>query len=74
MAEKDKKSSASFVPFRPLDSLFEPTIQEQPSPAKNGLSDLTVDDLYSFKDHPFRQYTEACCITTDVCYADTGLL
>ena len=58
MAEKDKKSSASFVPFRPLDSLFEPTIQEQPSPAKNGLSDLPVDDLYSFKDHPFRQYTE----------------
>ncbi len=58
MAEKDKKSSASFVPFRPLDSLFEPTVQEQPSPVKNGLTDLPVDDLYSFKDHPFRQYTE----------------
>ena len=58
MAEKDKKSSASFVPFRPLDSLFEPTVQEQPTPAKNGLTDLPVDDLYSFKDHPFRQYTE----------------
>lgn len=58
MAEKDKKSSASFVPFRPLDSLFEPTAKEHPSPAKNGLTDLPVDDLYSFKDHPFRQYTE----------------
>ncbi len=58
MTEKDKKSSASFVPFRPLDSLFEPTVQEQPTPAKNGLTDLPVDDLYSFKDHPFRQYTE----------------
>ena len=58
MAEKDKKSSASFVPFRPLDSLFEPTVQEQPSPVKNGLTDLPLDDLYSFKDHPFRQYTE----------------
>ena len=58
MAEKDKKSSASFVPFRPLDSLFEPTVQEQPLPAKNGLTNLPVDDLYPFKDHPFRQYTE----------------
>ena len=58
MAEKDKKSSASFVPFKPLDSLFEPTVQEQSPPAKNGLTDLPVDDLYSFKDHPFRQYTE----------------
>ena len=58
MAEKDKKSSASFVPFRPLDSLFEPTVQEQSPPAKSGLPDLPVDDLYSFKDHPFRQYTE----------------
>lgn len=58
MAEKDKKSSASFVPFRPLDSLFEPTVQEQPAPKKSGLTDLPVDDLYSFKDHPFRQYTE----------------
>ena len=58
MAEKDKKSSASFVPFRPLDSLFEPTAQKQPASAKKGLTDLPVDDLYSFKDHPFRQYTE----------------
>ena len=58
MAEKDKKSSASFVPFRPLDSLFEPTAQKQPASAKKGLTDLPVDDLYSFTDHPFRQYTE----------------
>ena len=58
MVEKDKKSSASFVPFRPLDSLFEPTAQKQPASAKKGLTDLPVDDLYSFKDHPFRQYTE----------------
>ena len=36
MAEKDKKSSASFVPFRPLDNLFEPTVPEQPAPAKSG--------------------------------------
>ena len=42
MTEKDKKSSASFVPFRPLDSLFEPTVQEQPTPAKNGLTDLEL--------------------------------
>ena len=58
MAEKDKKSSASFVPFRPLDNLFEPTVQEQPAPVKNSITDLPIDDLYSFKDHPFRQYTE----------------
>ena len=58
MAEKDKKSSASFVPFRPLDNLFEPTVPEQSAPAKSGLTNLPVDDLYSFKDHPFRQYTE----------------
>lgn len=58
MAEKDKKSSASFVPFRPLDNLFEPTVREQPTPANNGLTDLSVDDLFTFKDHPFRQYTE----------------
>lgn len=58
MAEKDKKSSASFVPFRPLDSLFEPTVKDKPAPAVEGLTNLPVDDLYSFKDHPFRQYTE----------------
>ena len=58
MADRDKKSSASFVPFRPLDSLFEPTVQEQPSSAQNSLKDLPVDDLYSFKNHPVREYTE----------------
>ena len=58
MVDRGKKSSASFVPFRPLDSLFEPTVQEQPSPVQNSLTDLHVDDLYSFTDHPFRQYTE----------------
>ena len=58
MAEKDKKSSASFVPFRPLDSLFEPTVQEKSIPSVEGLTNLPIDDLYSFKDHPFRQYTE----------------
>ncbi len=54
MAEKDKKSSASFVPFRPLDSLFEPTVQEKSIPSAEGLTNLPIDDLYSFKDHPFR--------------------
>ena len=58
MAEKDKKSSASFVPFRPLDSLFEPTVQDKSIPSAEGLTNLPIDDLYSFKDHPFRQYTE----------------
>ena len=58
MANRDKKSSASFVPFRPLDSLFEPTVQERPSRAQNSLTNLPLDGLYSFKDHPFRQYTE----------------
>ena len=50
MADRDKKSSASFVPFRPLDSLFEPTVQERPSRAQNSLTNLPLDDLYSFKD------------------------
>lgn len=58
MTEKDKKSSASYVPFRPLDSLFEPTVQDKPAPAVEGLTNLPIDDLYSFKDHPFRLYTE----------------
>ena len=57
MAEKDKRSSASFVPFKPLDNLFEPTIQEKPVPG-DSLQNLPLDDLHSFKDHPFRLYTE----------------
>ena len=58
MADRNKRSSASFVPFKPLDNLFEPTAQEKPAPAENGLTNLPVDDLHSFKDHPFRLYTE----------------
>lgn len=56
MAEKDKRSSASFVPFRPLDDLFEPTLKQE----KEGesLKELLLDDLRSFKDHPFRIYPE----------------
>ena len=57
MAEKDKRSSASFVPFKPLDNLFEPTIQEKPVPG-DSLQNLPLDDLHAFKDHPFRLYTE----------------
>ena len=57
MAEKDKRSSASFVPFKPLDNLFEPTIQEKPVPG-DSLQSLPLDDLHAFKDHPFRLYTE----------------
>ena len=56
MAEKDKRSSASFVPFKPLDNLFEPTIQEKPVPG-DSLQNLPLDDLHAFKDHPFRLYT-----------------
>ena len=58
MADRNKRSSASFVPFKPLDNLFEPTVAEKPAPAENGLTNLPVDDLHSFKDHPFRLYTE----------------
>ena len=58
MADRNKRSSASFVPFKPLDNLFEPTVQEKPAPGENGLTNLSVDDLHSFKDHPFRLYTE----------------
>ncbi len=58
MADRNKRSSASFVPFKPLDNLFEPTVQEKPAAAENGLTNLPVDDLHSFKDHPFRLYTE----------------
>ena len=54
MADRNKRSSASFVPFKPLDNLFEPTVQEKPAPAENGLTNLFVDNLHSFKDHPFR--------------------
>ena len=57
MADKDKRSSASFVPFKPLDNLFEPTIQEKPVPG-DSLQNLPLDDLHAFKDHPFRLYTE----------------
>ena len=57
MAEKDKRSSASFVPFKPLDNLFEPTIQEKPVPG-DSLQNLPLDDLHAFKDHPFQLYTE----------------
>ena len=57
MAEKDKRSSASFVPFKPLDNLFEPTIQEKPVTG-DSLQNLPLDDLHAFKDHPFRLYTE----------------
>lgn len=57
MAEKDKRSSASFVPFKPLDNLFEPTIQGKPVPG-DSLQNLPLDDLHAFKDHPFQLYTE----------------
>ena len=58
MADRDKRPSASFVPFKPLDNLFEPTVQEKSTPTRNGLTNLPVDDLHSFKDHPFRLYAE----------------
>ena len=56
MAEKDKKSSASYVPFRPLDSLFEPTVQEKPQ--AGAISQISIGELFPFKDHPFLPYTE----------------
>ena len=56
MADKDKKSSASFVPFRPLDSLFEPTVQEKPQ--AGSISQISIGELFPFKDHPFLPYTE----------------
>ena len=58
MDDKKKQSSASFVPFKPLDNLFEPTVHGKPAPVEKGLTSLPVVDLHSFKDHPFRLYTE----------------
>ena len=48
MADRNKRSSASFVPFKPLDNLFEPTVAEKPAPTENGLKNLLVDDLHSW--------------------------
>ena len=56
MADKNKRSSASFVPFKPLDSLFEPTVQDKPQ--TGSISQISTDDLFPFKDHPFLPYTE----------------
>ena len=56
MADKDRKPSASFVPFRPLDSLFEPTVQEKPE--AGSISQIAIGELFPFKDHPFLPYTE----------------
>ncbi len=58
MGDKNKRSSASFVPFKPLDNLFEPTVREKPAPSENGLTNLPIDDLIPFKDHPFSLYGE----------------
>ena len=59
MADKNKRSSASFVPFKPLDSLFEPTVQDKPQ--AGSISQISTDDLFPFKDHPFLPYTEINC-------------
>ena len=56
MVDKNKRSSASFVPFKPLDSLFEPTVQDKPQ--AGSISQISTDDLFPFKDHPFLPYTE----------------
>lgn len=56
MADKNKRSSASFVPFKPLDSLFEPTVQDKPQ--AGSISQISTDELFPFKDHPFLPYTE----------------
>lgn len=56
MTDKDKKPSASFVPFRPLDSLFEPTVQEKTE--AGSISQIAIGELFPFKDHPFLPYTE----------------
>lgn len=56
MAEKDKRSSASFVPFKPLDNLFEPTIKDKQE--TGSISQISTDQLHPFKNHPFLPYTE----------------
>ena len=56
MTDKDKKPSASFVPFRPLDNLFEPTVQGKPE--VGSISQIAIGELFPFKDHPFLPYTE----------------
>ncbi len=56
MADRDKRSSASYVPFRPLDNLFEPTVQEKPQ--AGSISQISIGELFPFKDHPFLPYTE----------------
>ena len=56
MTDKDRKPSASFVPFKPLDSLFEPTVQGKPE--GGSISQIAIGELFPFKDHPFLPYTE----------------
>ena len=56
MTDKDKKPSASFVPFRPLDNLFEPTVHGKPE--VGSISQIAIGELFPFKDHPFLPYTE----------------
>ena len=56
MTDKDRKPSASFVPFRPLDNLFEPTVQGKPE--VGSISQIAIGELFPFKDHPFLPYTE----------------
>lgn len=50
-----KPSSASGVTFRSIDDLFEPT---DGSSEKGTLTELPVDSLIPFEEHPFREYPE----------------
>lgn len=51
-----KKSTASGVPLKPLDDLFEPTLPQKPE--SESLNTLPLDELRPFEGHPFRMYTE----------------
>ena len=48
--------SAMNIPFKPIDDLFEPTIQK--TPEKTEKTELDLNLLHPFKNHPFRLYTE----------------
>lgn len=51
-----KRSTASGVPLKPLDDLFEPTLSQKPQ--TDGITTLPIDELRPFAGHPFRMYTE----------------
>ena len=59
---KDGKNAAKSVPLTPLDKLFEPTIRNdedvEDNDGTNKITEVPLEGLLPFKDHPFRLYTD----------------